>query len=53
METALITGTTSGIGEALANLFASKGISLILVDKDTDKLEAQKSALASSNINIY
>lgn len=53
MKTALITGSTSGIGKALVDLFADKGISLVLVDKDTDKLEAQKNALAKNDITVH
>lgn len=39
MKTALITGATSGIGEACAHLFAQQGYKMILVARKKDKLE--------------
>jgi short-subunit dehydrogenase len=43
----LITGTTSGIGQALALEFARNGYDLILVSRDRDKLEAQQLDLSA------
>lgn len=45
MEYVLITGATSGIGYALAEVFAAKGHALILVGRSTKKLEKTKEAI--------
>lgn len=42
MRTVLITGTTSGIGYALSELFAKKECHVILVSRNAMKLSAQK-----------
>ncbi len=46
-ETVLITGASSGIGEALAACFARGGFDLVLVARSADKLEALAKNLAS------
>lgn len=45
-ELALVTGATSGIGEALCYLLAKKGISLILTGRNDEKLNALKEKLS-------
>lgn len=45
MEYVLITGATSGIGYALAQVFAAKGYPLILVGRNIEKLEKAKKSL--------
>ena len=42
MKTVLITGASSGIGEALADVFAREGYSLVLVARNREKLDALK-----------
>jgi len=44
---ALITGTTSGIGKALAEKFAQEKINLILVSRDIQKLNQQADLLSN------
>ena len=43
--TALITGASSGIGEALARLFAQEGLNLILTARSEDKLKSLSESL--------
>ena len=47
--TALITGSASGVGFAVAKLCASHSMNLILVDNNTTKLDEAKSTLSSSS----
>ncbi len=47
-RTALITGASSGIGEAFAEAFAKQGLDLILVARSKDKLDAIAARLKQS-----
>jgi len=51
-KTALITGVTSGIGKACALALATQKVNLILVARDTKKLQLLKEELSSYNIGI-
>lgn len=51
---ALITGASSGIGEALATCFAEAGFDLVLVARSADKLKTLAEAMASKHgINAW
>lgn len=47
MDTVLITGTTSGIGKAFAEKFASMRNNIILVSRNRDKVQQQQIDLQS------
>lgn len=46
--TAIVTGAASGIGEALAHGLATRGSSLVLLDRDVDRLMAVATSIGSS-----
>lgn len=53
MKTALITGTTSGIGKSFAEKFASEGYNLVLAARNEEKLKRQQAELQSRyNITV-
>ena len=51
-KTALITGATSGIGKATAELFAENGINLIICGRRLDRLDSLKKEL-SSKVDVH
>ena len=51
-KVALITGATSGIGEATACMFASNGFDLIITGRRSDRLKSLKTKLEKDSIEI-
>ncbi len=51
-KVALVTGATSGIGEATALMFASKGYDLIITGRRSDRLKSLKSKLESESTQV-
>jgi NAD(P)-dependent dehydrogenase (short-subunit alcohol dehydrogenase family) len=47
-RTAWVSGAASGIGEAVARLFAAEGANVVLVDVDRDRAEAVRLAIAEA-----
>jgi uncharacterized protein len=48
-KTALITGASSGIGEAFAHILAARGMNLVLVARSAEKLRALAQALSAQH----
>ncbi|MGB9755792.1 MAG: SDR family NAD(P)-dependent oxidoreductase [Desulfurella sp.] len=53
MGSVLITGASSGIGQACAEVFAKNGYNLILNARRIDKLEKISEELKKENVNIF
>ena len=51
-KVALITGATSGIGEATALMFASNGYNLIITGRRSDRLKTLKNKLKDDSIKV-
>ncbi len=51
-KVALVTGATSGIGEATACMFASNGYDLIITGRRSDKLKMLKNKLESDSVRV-
>ena len=49
---AVITGSTGGIGSAIASQLASEGWALVLVNRNKAKAEAQKDALGGTSVTL-
>ena len=49
MDTVLVTGASSGIGETLAQKFSQSGYNVVLVARSTDKLIALAQKLESTS----
>ena len=50
--TVLITGASSGIGEAIARKFHDEGFDLIITARRFDPLEALRSELSEQNVTV-
>jgi uncharacterized protein len=51
-KTVLITGTTSGLGYELCDVFANESFDLVLVSRNKENLLKQKERLIMNNVNI-
>ena len=47
--TAVVTGAASGIGEALAHALARRGSHLVLLDRDSDRLDTVAAAIRAAH----
>ncbi len=53
MGSVIITGASSGIGEACAEIFAKNGFNLVLNARRVDRLEALSNRLSQHNTKVY
>ncbi len=53
MGSVIITGASSGIGEACAEIFAKNGFNLVLNARRVDRLEALSNRLSQYNTKVY
>jgi len=51
-KTTIITGATSGIGQATANLFGERGHDLILIGRDAERMGAISSKLREKGVSV-
>jgi dehydrogenase/reductase SDR family member 7B len=49
----IITGGSSGIGKALAEVFGLKGSKIVITGRDAQALKATEDALKAKNINVF
>jgi len=51
--TAVVTGAASGIGEAVARGLAARGMNLVLLDREAERLEAVAKSLQSGQVTTH
>ena len=51
-KTAVVTGASSGFGEACARAFAERGVNLVLLARRQDRLEALKEDLSQDGVEV-